>query len=167
MTTADQSLLDAAQDFAEDIADLLSRTIAEDPPIRAQVLGGRVVVGGFDQDGQSVDIPLLISGQHRLNLRISFRCSFDFTGAFLAIEQSEFALLVPYVRHPVVRFDYVRERAWDPLMSSCMRSLQRSAFCALLPERKRRRGGFIYRSVDGGSALALKMSSSSQYTSSV
>ncbi len=57
-------------------------------------------------------MPLTIQGEHRLDLRVSFRCIFDYTGAFLAIDQSEFALLVPAVRHPVVRFDYDRERAW-------------------------------------------------------
>jgi hypothetical protein len=76
------------------------------------VADDRVLVGAFDDEGNTVDMPLRIDGEHRLDLRVSFRCTFDFTGSFLAIEQSEFALLVPTVRHPVVRFDYVRERPW-------------------------------------------------------
>lgn len=112
MTDADPALIETAQEFAAEVSDLLDRTVVDDPPIGAQVAGDRVVVGAFDDDGNTVDIPLTINLEHRLDLRVSFRCTFDFTGSFLAIEQSEFALIVPAVRHPVVRFDYVRERAW-------------------------------------------------------
>lgn len=112
MSGADPALIEAAQEFGSEVGDLLGRTVVDDPPIGGQVAGDRVLVGAFDDDGNTVDMPLTIDDQHRLDLRVSFRCTFDFTGSFLAIEQSEFALLVPTVRHPVVRFDYVRERAW-------------------------------------------------------
>lgn len=110
--TPDSNLLAVAQDFANELADLLHQTVVSDPPIRAQVLGERVLVGAINEEGESVDLPLLIAGERRLDLRISFRCTYDYTGRFLAIEQSEFALLLPTVRHPVVRFDYVRARPW-------------------------------------------------------
>lgn len=112
LTDADPALVETASEFAAEVADMLHRTVVDDPPIGAQVGGDRVVVGAFDQDGNTVDLPLSIQGEHRLDLRVSFRCTFDFTGSFLAIEESEFALIVPAVRHPVVRFDYVRDRAW-------------------------------------------------------
>lgn len=112
MPDADPALTDAASEFAAEVGDLLCRTVVDEPPVGAQVAGDRVVVGAFDEDGNTVDMPLTIQGEHRLDLRVSFRCIFDYTGAFLAIDQSEFALLVPAVRHPVVRFDYDRERAW-------------------------------------------------------
>lgn len=112
MTDADPALIETASEFAAEVGDLLDRTVVDEPPIGAQVVDDRVVVGAFDHYGDTVDLPLTIQGEHRLALRVSFRCTFDFTGAFLAIEQSEFALVVPAVRHPVVRFDYVRERAW-------------------------------------------------------
>lgn len=112
MTDADPALIGTASEFAAEVGDLLDRTVVDDPPIGAQVADDRVVVGAFDHDGNTVDMPLAIQGEPRLDLRVSFRCTFDFTGSFLAIEQSEFALILPIVRHPVVRFDYVRERAW-------------------------------------------------------
>lgn len=112
MTDADPALIETASGFAAEVGDLLDRTVVDDPPIGAQVADDRVVVGAFDHDGNTVDMPLAIQGEPRLDLRVSFRCTFDFTGSFLAIEQSEFALILPIVRHPVVRFDYVRERAW-------------------------------------------------------
>lgn len=112
MTEADPTLVAAAQDFAQEIADLLAGTVAADQPIGAQIAADRVVVSAFDDDGNSVDVPLRIAGENRLNLRVSFRCTFDFTGAYLAIEQSEFALLLPSIREPIVRFDYVRDRPW-------------------------------------------------------
>jgi len=112
MTGADPALIETASEFAADISDLLGRTVVDEPPIGAQVADDRVVVGALDDNGNTVDMQLTIRSEHRLDLRVSFRCIFDFTGSFLAIEQSEFALIVPTVRHPVVRFDYDRERAW-------------------------------------------------------
>lgn len=112
MAGADPALVNAAQNFADDLADLLQRTITDDPPIRAEVRGDRVVVSAFDNSGETVALPLMIAREHHLDLRVFFRCTFDFTGAFLAIEQSEVALILPAVRSPVVRFDYVRDRAW-------------------------------------------------------
>lgn len=111
-TSENESLLDAAQEFAADVADLLHRTVASESPIRAEVVGERVVVGALDDEGNTVTIPLVVADEHRLGLRVSFRCIFDFTGTYLAVEQSEFAVLLPSVRQPVVRFDYVREREW-------------------------------------------------------
>ena len=105
MTEAEPALIETASEFAAEVSDLLDRTVVDEPPIGAQVADDRVVVGAFDDDGNTVDMPLAIQGEHRLDLRASFRCTFDFTGSFLAIEQSEFALIVPTVRHPVVRFD--------------------------------------------------------------
>jgi hypothetical protein len=64
MTDADPALIETAQEFAAEVGDLLARTVADDPPIAAQVAGGRVVVGAFDDDGNTVDIPLTINGQH-------------------------------------------------------------------------------------------------------
>ena len=112
MTDAEPDLIDTAQEFAAEIGDLLAQTVVDEPSVGAQVAGERVIVGAFDDDGNSVDLPLTIQGEHRLDLRVSFRCTFDFTGSFLAIEQSEFALIIPTVRHPVVRFDYARARSW-------------------------------------------------------
>ncbi len=113
MPKGDPELLRAAQEFADDIADLLDQTIVADPPIRAEVAGDRVVVAAFDDDGNVAAMPLVIAHEARLALRTSFRCTFDFTRSFLAVEQSEFALLLPAVREPVIRFDYVRDHGWS------------------------------------------------------
>lgn len=112
MTGAEPALIETASEFAAEVSDLLGTTVVDEPAIGAQVTDDRVVVAAFDDDGNTVDMPLTIQGVHRLDLRVSFRCTFDVTESFLAIEQSEFALIVPTVRHPVVRFDYDRARAW-------------------------------------------------------
>lgn len=114
MTSDDSILFGAAQDFAAEVADLLHHTVADDPPIRAQLVGQRVAVAALDEEGSTTNIPLVVANEHRLDLRVSFRCIFDFTGAYLAVEKSEFALILPVVRDPVVRFDYVRDRDWAP-----------------------------------------------------
>jgi hypothetical protein len=110
----DPDLLTTAQEFADEVAHLLDGTIADDPSVKAQVVSDRVLVAAIDDDGDTATLPLNIAGRRQLDLRVSFRCTFDFTGSFLAIEESEFALILPAVRQPVVRFDYVRRRAASP-----------------------------------------------------
>jgi hypothetical protein len=112
MAGSDPALFDAAHAFAAEVAELLHDTVADDPPIRAEVVGERVVVAALDDEGETVSVPLTVAGDRRLDLRVRFRCIFDFTGRYLAVEQSEFALILPLVRHPVARFDYSRARDW-------------------------------------------------------
>jgi hypothetical protein len=113
-SSADPDLLAEAARFAEEIADLLHRTVCDDPPIRALTVGSRVVVAPYNGDGEKLDIAMSIAGEHRLDLRIEFRCHWDFTGKFLAIEQSEFALKIPHLREALIRFDYLHDHRWAP-----------------------------------------------------
>lgn len=71
------------------------------------------MVAPYEDTGDKVHIPLIVAGEHRLDLRLEYRCSFDFTGEYLAIE-TKFALSLPHLPEPVVRFDYVRSREVDP-----------------------------------------------------
>lgn len=114
MTAADERLVQKAGEFADEVADLLVRTVCDDPPVTAQVRGNRVVVATLDEDGDEVAIPLRIAGEHRLDLKVRFRCTWDSTGQFLAISDSEFALALPRLREPLVRFDYQRDRRYAP-----------------------------------------------------
>lgn len=114
MASSDPALFDAAQEFAAEVVDTLHGTIADDPPVRAEIRGDRVLIAALDDEGNTVSIPLVVADEHRLDLRVSFRCIFDSTGEHLAVEQSELSLILPLVRHPVVRFDYVRHRDWAP-----------------------------------------------------
>lgn len=114
MPTTDPKLLEEARRFADEIADLLHRTVcADDPPVRAQAHDGRAVVGPVNEDGHSTTLPLMIRGEPRLDLRLQLRCTWDFTGHYLAIEQSTYALTWPG-GEPLVRFDYDRNRSWAP-----------------------------------------------------
>jgi len=45
MTEADPALIETANDFAAEVADLLHQTVVDDPPVGAQVVGDRVVCG--------------------------------------------------------------------------------------------------------------------------
>lgn len=114
MSSVDPELVREANAFADEIADLLSRTVTEDPPIRALARANRVVVAPLDGDGNKVDIPLTVVGENRLDLRIEYRCTWDFAGRYLAIDKSEFALKVPHLREALIRFDYVRDHSWAP-----------------------------------------------------
>lgn len=114
MTPPDPQLLDRAEEFAADLADLLDRTVADDAPVRAQVHGTRIVVGAFDSDGEATTVPLQVQGEHRLALRLRFQCEWDFARRFLAIDSSEFALKLPHRSEPLIRFDYLRDHSWAP-----------------------------------------------------
>lgn len=114
MPTVDAELAAEAQRFAEEIADLIARTVSDDPSIRALARGNRVVVAPFEESGEKVDVPLFVADEHRLSLRIEFLCTWDFAGRYLAIEKSEFALKVPHLREGLIRFDYLRDHTWSP-----------------------------------------------------
>lgn len=115
MSDADPDLILEAERFADDIADLLERTVSDQPPVRALAVGGRVLVAPFAEDGdQRADIPLGVRGKHRIDLRFDFRCSWDFARKFLAVESSRFALKLPHLGEPLIRFDYLSSHTWSP-----------------------------------------------------
>lgn len=114
MASVEPGLAAEAERFAEDIADLIAKTVSDDPPIRALARGNRLVVAPFGDTGERVNIPLVVKGQHRLDLRIEYLCTWDFAGRYLAIDKSEFALKVPHLREALIRFDYVRDHSWSP-----------------------------------------------------
>lgn len=113
MRTTDPDLLSHAQNFRDEIAGLLHGTVCDEPPIGAVERGGRVVVAPYNEHLDKVPVPLSVAGQHRIDLRVEFRCTWDFTGQFLAIEWSEFALTLPG-GEALLRVDYVRDHSWAP-----------------------------------------------------
>jgi hypothetical protein len=126
-SSVDPNLVAEAERFADEIAELLDLTIAGDPPISALARENRVVVAPFTGSGEKTDLPLLVSGEHRLDLRIEYLCTWDFAGHYLAIEKSEFALKMPLLREALIRFDYARDHSWLLPTFDCTRNRQRSA----------------------------------------
>lgn len=96
----------ATLDFANEVADLLEQTVADDPPITAAVQENRVVVAAFNEQGDETSIPLKVAGEKRLALRVRYLCSWDSSGAFLAIAKSAFTVSLQALTEPLVRFDY-------------------------------------------------------------
>lgn len=115
MSDVDPDLILEAERFADDLADLLEKTVSDQPPVRALAVEGRVLVAPITEDGeQRADIPLSVRGEHRLDLRFDFRCSWDFARKFLAVESSRFALKLPHLGEPLIRFDYLSTHTWSP-----------------------------------------------------
>ncbi|MGH8905254.1 MAG: hypothetical protein ACRD0K_01725 [Egibacteraceae bacterium] len=56
-----------------------------------------MVVAAFNEQGDEASIPLTVAGEKRLALRVRYLCSWDSSGAFLAIAKSAF--MVP---HPLL-----------------------------------------------------------------
>lgn len=109
----DPALLRAAEQFGADVADLLNGTITDDAPIEAVVVErGHVLVGAYDDRLRHVPIPLSADGIRLVDLKIHHQCSWDFTGSFLAVEESSIAVLPAKERDPLIRFHYERQRGW-------------------------------------------------------
>lgn len=110
--TPDDELRAYTERFADEVADLLTCTVADNPPIAAEVAGPRVVVAPYSPDGTETDVPLTIEGEPRLDLRVRYRCTWDFERKFLAVEDSAFSLTLPGLREPLVRVEYQRSRSY-------------------------------------------------------
>lgn len=109
MEVHDPDLVREAQAFADDVANLLQSTVADDAPIRAEVQGDRVLVAALDVDGGTILIPLVINGQRAAQLRVEYECVWDHERKYLAIEESRYALLSSVIAEPILRFEYRRE----------------------------------------------------------
>jgi hypothetical protein len=110
----DPVLQEHAEQFAADVANLLNATVCDDAPITAVVQQGRVLVGAYDDRYAHIPIPLQVDRVRRLDLKIHHQCSWDLTGAFLAVEESSISVLPARERDPLVRFHYERNRGWAP-----------------------------------------------------
>lgn len=109
----DPVLLEQAEEFAVDIANLLNATMCDDAPIKAVVAqGGRILVGAYDDQYAHIPIPLQVDGVRHVDLKVHHQCRWDFTGAFLAVEESTISVLPARARDPLVRFHYERTRPW-------------------------------------------------------
>lgn len=106
--TTDDGLLQHAAAFAAEIADVLDRSVCPDPPIRAQVYDDRVLVASANEDGRVVPMPVTVRGIHRLDLRVRLWCTWDHTGRYLAIDDSQFAINLVDVKEPLLRVEYER-----------------------------------------------------------
>lgn len=114
MADEDPALTRSAVAFAEEVAGLLAITVCENPAIRAEAVGNRVRVASMDGDAQEIGMPLTIGGAHRLSLFVSYWCTWDFTGQFLAVHSSRFALALPEVNEPLIRVEYAGTRDYAP-----------------------------------------------------
>lgn len=68
----------------------------------------------FGETGAQVSLPMTVAGEHRLDLDIRWRCTWDRTSQYLAIEDSRFVLGLPHLREPLVRVEYQRMRDYAP-----------------------------------------------------
>lgn len=112
MNKVDAALWQAATEFADDIADLLVRTIVDDAPIRPKAAGSRVVVAAYNHEDDRTAIPLLVGGAPRYELRVESKCMWDSSGAFLAVDESDFKVALYGQGEPIVRVHYRRSRSW-------------------------------------------------------
>lgn len=107
--TADPELLQQAGDFADQIADVLHRSICPDPPIQAQIRGDRILVASSCEDGHVIRMPVNVGGTPRLEFRVRLWCTWDGTGQYLAIDDSQVAVHLKDVNEPLLRVEYERK----------------------------------------------------------
>lgn len=108
MSGNEARLVEEAERFGAEVTDLLDRTVCRNPPVTAELAANRVVVSA----GGKLGVPLTIQGEHRLDLQATYWCTWDYTGEFLAIHESRFAIAVPQLNEPLVRFEYDRRRKY-------------------------------------------------------
>lgn len=116
LLATEAELASEAHRFAERVRRLLDGTVAQQAPISATTADGRALIGVISVDGRlsSAGLPLTIGGEHRLDLKVSYRCTKSAPRASLTVETSAFSLSLPGSRSPILRFDYVRDRSWAP-----------------------------------------------------
>jgi hypothetical protein len=113
MIGSDPDPLRLAQEFADELNGTLAAVLPGDlPEAVAEWRGGsnpRVVVSPRttgDTDGKVAVIPLSISGDHRLNLRVEMFCALN-RARYLVIEESKITLELADSRAaPLFRFEY-------------------------------------------------------------
>jgi hypothetical protein len=108
----DLELWEHAWAFADDIADLLVSTVVDDAPIRLKATGTRVVVAAYNEQDDRTAIPLLVNGEPRYELRVESKCVWDSSGAFLAVDESQFKVALHGQGEPIVRIHYRRRSDW-------------------------------------------------------
>lgn len=114
MEADEDALTVAATRFGNEILGLLDATICPGAPIRAEAVGNRVRVAATDEQGEEIGMPLTIGGEHRLNMHVLYWCTWDFSGQFLAIYESQVALALPGVKEPLIRVEYEGRRDYAP-----------------------------------------------------
>lgn len=117
-----QTLKSLAEDFADQLTARVQRIIADSPPFEAVVRPpgrsgqGRVLVTPLASSDPVTqrDIPLKVSGQHRLSLMVRFECCWDTGQSFLAIDESLVHVFSEESTDPLFRVEYVRDATSAP-----------------------------------------------------
>lgn len=113
MKSDEFSLIDLAQQFADDLTRTVQAVVPGSAPFKAKVLPERSVVS-VKQDPAD-GIVLTVDNRPHLLLKVSFDCSFDGQSRFLAVDSSEvhvFAYVSP--RQPLFRYEYERRASQVP-----------------------------------------------------
>lgn len=112
-----------AAGFAGRLTDLLRRTVNEDADIQARLVEGepRALVGaGVAGSGEGSIKPgtvtVRVGETGEAHLLVSYGCTFDLEGRYLAVETSQVGLfLLPYRSEPLFRYEFDRDkRSYTP-----------------------------------------------------
>lgn len=114
MPAIDPALFSEAEDFANEIAHVLTSTVVDDVTVAARVLDTRVTVGPVNEEDNPCEVALPIGDQGQVRLEISFSCTWDSAGEYLMVEMSAIKVYVGKMNEPLVRFEYVRSRTYAP-----------------------------------------------------
>jgi hypothetical protein len=115
VTDLDPALLAEAEQFAAEVAEVLSGTVTpDDIAVAARVHEARVVVGPVNEQGLPSKLTLPVTETATVRLDISFSCSWDSEGKYLMVQRSAFKISIGHVKEPLIRFEYVRSRDYAP-----------------------------------------------------
>ena len=112
MTDPAVGLAEQAQEFGQEMAELLLATLPRMPEQSIEILqsGSRAVI----RSPGPGPLPLYADGKRIAGMKISVACQLDTTGQYLAVEESTYDLLAEVDRAPLLRFHYRRYQRSEP-----------------------------------------------------
>jgi hypothetical protein len=112
LTAGDPLLLATAQEFADEVAEVLTGTVVDEVMIVAHVHGDRVTIGPVNEQGLNCLVTLPVADNATVRLDISYSCAWDSAGRYLMVERSKIAVHIAHLGEPLIRFEYLRNRSY-------------------------------------------------------
>ncbi|WP_426563943.1 hypothetical protein ACPPVT_21530 [Angustibacter sp. McL0619] len=123
-----------AQQFAADLTDTVKQLVPDCSPFHARTLTDSAAVKMAVRQEPDTGIPLMVSGEPLLTLKVSYSCCLDGHQRYLAVDESKVAVYAgaKAQREPLFRYEYVRRTAPDLPSAHLQLHAHRDAFTRVM-----------------------------------
>ncbi len=109
MTDPDEALRSQAETFACNITATVQAAFGDRvPPFRVVGRPGTRLARFYVRQEEAEGIILHVEGRPLLRLLVTYQCTWDHRGAYLAVDKSSVEVLAPGTTEPLFRYDYLR-----------------------------------------------------------